>query len=169
MGRNNAAFALMLGFAFCIPLASAGNAFSAPSNPATASQPSAKKSKSAAKETKKTEKKSETKLTVYYFHGYARCASCRKIEQYTKEAAESFASGVYAGKAEFAAVNVEEKPNEHFVKDYQLVSKSVILQLEKDGKPGKWENLDRIWLELGNKDKFIAYVKAGMLKQLAAE
>ncbi|HOX23154.1 MAG TPA: nitrophenyl compound nitroreductase subunit ArsF family protein [Elusimicrobiales bacterium] len=115
------------------------------------------------------EKKTGAKLTVYYFHGYARCPSCRKIEQYTREAAESFVSGAYAGRVVFSALNVEEGGNEHFIKDYQLVSKAVILQREKDGKPGAWENLDRIWLELGDKDKFIAYVKEHIVKQLEAK
>ena len=115
---------------------------------------------------KENEKKQETKLTVYYFHGYARCISCRKIEQYTKEAAESFASGAYAGRVVFFAVNVEESINAHFIQDYQLAAKAVVLQSEKSGKPGAWENLDRIWLELGNKGKFIAYVKEHIIKQL---
>lgn len=133
----------------------------------TATATTKKSAKKPAKEA--TEKKAETKLTVYYFHGYARCASCRKIEQYTKEATESFASGEYAGRVSFKAINVEEKPNTHFVSEYQLVSKAVVLQPEKNGQPGKWENLDRIWLELGDKDKFIAYIKAAITKQLEAK
>lgn len=164
-------FVLAFGFAACLLMLDDGeHAFAAQvakeSKPASA----AAVKKTAKKPAKKgAEKKSETKLTVYYFHGYARCASCRKIEQYTKEAAESFASGAYAGKVAFTAVNVEEKPNEHFVKDYQLVSKAVVLQRVKDGQPGKWENLDRIWLELGDKDKFVAYIKGNIIKQLEAK
>jgi len=140
---------------------------------ATAAGLSAKPAKTGTNKTagkpvkKEPARKSETKLAVYYFHGFARCASCRKIEQYTKEAVEkNFSGGGYAGKVAFMPVNVEEKPNEHFVKDYQLVSKSVILQPEKDGKPGKWKNLDRIWLELGDKDKFVAYIKSGVIEAL---
>lgn len=172
MGNNNAAFALILVFAIYMPAMSAENAFAAQTNTATATQPaSAKnsKSKSIAKKAEKTEQKSETKLMVYYFHGYARCSSCRKIEQYAKEAAESLALGAYAGRVAFSAVNVEEGANEHYVKDYRLVSKAVILQPEKDGKPGAWENLDRIWLELGDKNKFTAYIKEHIIKQLEAK
>jgi len=117
---------------------------------------------------KTAEKKTvNVRLTVYYFHGYARCSSCHKIEQYAKEAVErNFSAGVYAGKVAFVPVNIEEKPNQHFVNDYRLVSKSVILQLEKGGKPGRWENLDRIWLNLGDKDKFLTYIKDSVSKML---
>jgi len=166
---------IVLGFGFVVCLLMVDNddnhAFAAQDTKAVTSQVKPAAAKKTVKKTdkKEKEKKSETKLTVYYFHGYARCASCRKIEQYTKEAAETFNSGQYAGRVAFVALNVEESPNEHFVKDYQLVSKTVILQPEKDGKPGKWENLDRIWLELGDKDKFIAYIKAGIIKQLEAK
>ena len=147
-----------------------GHAFAAPVAKKSKPAPAAAAKKPAPKPAEKeTEKKAGSKLTVYYFHGYARCASCRKIEQYTKEAAESFAAGQYAGRVAFAALNVEEKANEHFVKDYQLVSKTVVLQPEKDGKPGAWENLDRIWFELGSKDKFLVYVKEHIVKQLEAK
>ncbi|MFA6582716.1 MAG: nitrophenyl compound nitroreductase subunit ArsF family protein, partial [Elusimicrobiaceae bacterium] len=94
----------------------------------------------------------------------------RKLEQYTKEAVEqNFSTGAYAGKVVFAALDVDEKANEHFVDDYQLVAKAVILQPEKNGVAGKWENMDQIWLLLGDKEKFKDYVKNGVLKQLEAK
>lgn len=118
--------------------------------------------KSAAKDVK-----AATTMKVYYFHGSVRCVTCRKIEQYTKEAVEqSFSSGTYAGKVLFIPVNVEENANEHFVEQYKLVAKSVILQPEQGGKPGQWENLDRIWVYSGDRDKFLAYVKGSVLKLL---
>jgi len=56
-------------------------------------------------------------------------------------------------------VNVEEKGNEHFVNDYRLYSKSLILSLVKDGKEIKSDNLAKVWEFLGNRDKFYEYVK----------
>lgn len=48
--------------------------------------------------------------------------------------------------------------NEHFVNDYQLYTKSLILSLVKDGKEVKSKNLDKIWQLARNKQKFIDYV-----------
>jgi len=119
---------------------------------------------------KTAEKKSQAKVIVYSFYGNSRCSTCREIEQYTKETVEqNFSSGTYAGRVAFISVNFEENSNKHFVKDYQLVSASVILQSEKDGKPGKWENLDQVWTTVDNKAKFVAYVKSSIIKALGGK
>ena len=101
------------------------------------------------------------KVIAYYFHGSFRCPTCHKLEQYSKEAIETnFKDALASGKLEYKVVNVEEKGSEHYAKDYQLYTKSLILSLVKDGKEIKWKNLDKIWEYVGNKQRFIGYVKA---------
>ena len=103
------------------------------------------------------------KVYAYYFHGTFRCPTCHNLEQYSKETIEiNFKDAISSGKLEFKVVNVEDKGNEHYAKDYQLYTKSLILSLVKDGKETKWKNLDKIWEYVGNKQKFIDYVKAGV-------
>lgn len=106
---------------------------------------------------------SKSKVIAYYFHGDFRCYSCTLIERYSKEAVESnFMDAVSAGKLEFKAVNVEARGNEHYVNDYKLYTKSLILSLVKDGKEIKSKNLSKIWEYVGNKQRFIDYVKSGV-------
>ena len=100
------------------------------------------------------------KVYAYYFHGSMRCATCYKLEQYSKEAIESnFKSELASGKVEFKVINIEEKGNVHFINDYQLYTKALVLSLIKDGKEVKSKNLNKIWELVGNKDKFIEYIK----------
>ena len=100
------------------------------------------------------------RVVAYYFHGSFRCPTCRKLEQYSKEAIETnFQDAIRSGKLEYKVVNVEDKGNEHYTQDYQLYTKSLILSLVKDGKVTNWVNLDKIWEYVGNKEKFIDYVK----------
>jgi hypothetical protein len=108
---------------------------------------------------KKTEGKvEEPKIIVYYFHGNARCYSCHKIEKYTREAVEEgFKSDKNGLQVVFKLVNIEEKENNHFIKDYKLSTKSVIVQ--SMDKNTSWKNLDKIWLLTGNKEKFIKYIR----------
>jgi len=81
------------------------------------------------------------------------------MEKYSREAIETnFKDKLSLGKIEFKSVNVEDRGNEHFVNDYQLYTKSLILSLVKDGKEVKSKNLDKIWQLAGNKQKFIDYV-----------
>jgi len=102
-------------------------------------------------------------VVVYYLHGTFRCSTCYKLEQYSKEAVETnFKDALASGKLEFKVINVEDKGNEHYTKDYQLYTKSLILSLIKDGKETKWINLNKIWEYVGNKERFIDYVKSGV-------
>jgi len=108
------------------------------------------------------DKPSTGKVYIYYFHGSMRCSTCYKLEQYSKEAiGTNFKGALASGKLEFKVINVEDKGNEHYTKDYQLYTKSLILSLIKDGKETKWINLDKIWEYVGNKERFINYVKSG--------
>ena len=109
------------------------------------------------------EDKTAAKVIAYYFHGTFRCPTCHKLEQYSKEAIETnFKDALASGNLEFKVVNVEDRGNEHYTSDYQLYTKSLILSLVKDGKEIKWKNMDKIWEYVGNKERFIDYVKSGV-------
>jgi hypothetical protein len=99
-------------------------------------------------------------VIAYYFHTTFRCPSCRKIEQYTGEALkENFAKEMESGELVYKVVNTDDAGNEHFMRDYQLYTKSVVLSLVKDGKEVKFKNLEKVWRLLGNKDEFCRYIK----------
>lgn len=82
------------------------------------------------------------------------------MEQFSKEAIEdNFKNELVSGKLVFKAVNIDKKENRHFVDDYQLYTKSLVLSLVKEGKEVKSKNLAKIWEYAGNKEKFFEYVK----------
>jgi hypothetical protein len=102
----------------------------------------------------------DSKLIAYYFHGTFRCTTCRTIEQYSHDAIQTyFAKELGNGRLEFRPVNVEEPENKHFIQDYQLVTRSLVLSLVSDGKEMKWKNLPDVWKLVRDKDKFFQYVK----------
>jgi hypothetical protein len=102
---------------------------------------------------------STAKVIVYYFHGTFRCPTCYNMEKYSKEAIETnFKDALSSGTLEFKVVNVEEKGNEHYANDYKLYTKSLILSLLKDGKEIRHKNLEKIWENAHNRQKFIEYV-----------
>ncbi len=108
------------------------------------------------------------KVIAYYFHGNLRCASCRKIEAYSREAIETgFADKLKSGLLDWRPINTDESENEHFVEDYQLYTKSLVIVDMKDGKQVAWKNLDKIWQLLNNKDYFIEYVQFEINQYLA--
>ncbi|MCK4994989.1 MAG: hypothetical protein KAS13_08110 [Candidatus Omnitrophica bacterium] len=113
---------------------------------------------------------SNDKVIAYYFYGKVRCYTCNMMEKLTKEAIENnFKNALVSGKLEFKAVNIEERGNEHFVNDYKLYTRSVILSLVKGNKEIKSKNLEKIWKLSRNKQKFIDYVSEeinNLLKEL---
>ena len=103
--------------------------------------------------------KPANRVVAYYFHGNFRCPTCHAMEQYSKEAIENnFKDALSSGKLEFKVVNTDERGNEHFIQDYQLYTKSLVLSLVKDGKEAKSKNLTKIWDRVRNKQSFIDYV-----------
>jgi hypothetical protein len=100
-------------------------------------------------------------VSAYYFHGNFRCPTCRKLEQYSKEAIENgFKDALVSGKIQFQSINTDEKANQHFLNDYQLYTKSLVLSLAKDGKEIKYKNLTKIWELVRNKQQFYDYVNS---------
>jgi len=112
----------------------------------------------------------DSKVVVYYFHGTARCPTCRKFESYSSEAVrEGFPKELSDGRLEWRMVNVEESGNEHFVSDYQLYSKSIVIVKKQDGKQTEWKNLKRIWELVRDKRVFMRYIQDGVGGYMGAD
>ncbi len=107
-------------------------------------------------------------LTVYYFHGHVRCTNCINFEHFTDELLKrDFAKDLESGRIQWKVVNVDLPENSHFVDDYKLYTKSLVLVPHKSGKPGgDYKNLTKIWQYAGDKAKFQAYVKEEIAKAL---
>ena len=103
---------------------------------------------------------SEPYLNAYYFRSNFRCSSCYKIEEYTKEAMEIyFQDKLESGEIVYKVINIDEEENAHFVDDYQLYTKSVVLSKLKDGKEVEYKNLQKVWDYLNDQEKFHSYIK----------
>ncbi len=98
-------------------------------------------------------------FTVYYFHSSVRCATCKKLESYTEDAVrENFKKELASGKLIFKAINTDEDVNNHYISDYNLFTKSVIVSKTRNNKEENWKNLDKIWEQVRNKEKYYRYV-----------
>jgi len=99
-------------------------------------------------------------IVAFYFHGNMRCKTCRKIEAYSDEAiTKGFSDELASGQFEWRVVNTDISENEHFVTDFELVTKSVVLAEYRDGKVLRFNNLSKVWKLVRDKDDFITYVR----------
>jgi len=100
------------------------------------------------------------KIIAYYFHTTHRCATCLKIENSSKAAIEKyFKKEMEEGKISFVSINIEEENNRHYIQDYKLYTKSLILSIVQGEKEVKWKNLDKVWLKIRNEEEFNNYIK----------
>lgn len=99
-------------------------------------------------------------VIAYYFHSTLRCTTCFTMEQFTKEAVTAgFPDELENGQLVLKIVNIDDEGNEHFVKDYQLQTKSVVIVDMKDGAQLRWKNLENIWNLVDDKKAFIQYIQ----------
>ena len=99
-------------------------------------------------------------VVVTYFRATARCTSCLKIEDLTNATMTSrFAGPIAEKRVVWRVLNLDEPEYNHFVKDYGLFTKSVVVSEVKNGREVRWKNLDQIWQLLGDPAAFQGYVE----------
>ncbi len=108
-------------------------------------------------------------VVVTYFTTDVRCPNCRKIEALSRESVSTrFPEEFKSGRVVFRVVNTDRPENKHFLDDYKLVSKTVIVSQRKDGKEQDWVNLQDVWLKLDEPAAFDAYVGDTVKRYLGA-
>ena len=73
--------------------------------------------------------------------------------------ASGFQKALEDGRLEFKIVNYEEPDNSHYIEDYKLYTKSIVLVEMHENEQVRWKNLDKIWRLVGSKEEFIDYVQ----------
>lgn len=102
-------------------------------------------------------------VTVINFHGKQRCRTCIGIGNLARKTLDDeFAAEEKAGKVRWEQINYDEPANAHFVKEYELVSSTVLVTFWKEGKEVKWNRLDAVWDHVGDEPVFRAYVAEGV-------
>jgi len=100
----------------------------------------------------------KNEYVVYYFHNNVRCSTCHKIENYTRDVFEKNFKDKYI----FKIINIDDDENKHFINDYALYTKSVVLVKNKDDKEVSFINLPKVWDNIRNEDNFKNYLKTQM-------
>ena len=99
-------------------------------------------------------------VLVSYLYRGVRCASCVRLEKFTREAVEErFADDMARGRVVFRVVNAGRKENKHFTQTYKIYTQAVIVSDVVNGKEVRWKNLQNVWRLLYNEKAFKAYVQ----------
>jgi len=108
-----------------------------------------------------------SEVVLYYFHGTHRCKTCRSMEAFAQEALETkFKKQLETGALQWKVLNMEEPENEHFAKDFELVSSSLVLVEMSGGDVVRHEVLQEAWKLVRDEPSFIEYVQESVHKYL---
>ena len=109
----------------------------------------------------------DNQIVVYYFHGARRCKTCRTIEAYAEQVVKSrFAKELGSGALVWQVVDYDEPENEHFIKDFGLVSASLVVVEMSKGEPVRLEVLQKAWSLVRDKSGFDQYVRQSIFAYL---
>jgi hypothetical protein len=107
-----------------------------------------------------TQKNQKHQVIAYYFHSTFRCTTCLAMEELTKEAIlTGFPEELKSGRLVLKVINFDEEQNNHFIKDYDLSTKSVVIVDMKGGAQIRWKNLVKIWDLMDSKEAFLKYIQ----------
>ncbi|MGZ0654709.1 nitrophenyl compound nitroreductase subunit ArsF family protein [Coraliomargarita sp. W4R53] len=109
------------------------------------------------------------RVTVTYFTSDVRCVSCKKIEALTRETLqERFADAMTSGALVFETHNIDRPENQHFVEDYQLSFKTVVIAKASATQDTiRWQRMDDVWSYLNQPETFKDYLDAGIREILS--
>ena len=98
-------------------------------------------------------------VVVYYFHGRYRCATCDRIERFSRRAVqENFGREIASGHVAWRTVDTDVTSNAHFTKEYLLTTRTVVVVRTRAGAKPVWKKLDRVWDLVGDEAAFKRYV-----------
>lgn len=100
-------------------------------------------------------------VVMTYFLIGTRCVSCKKIEALARETAEQdFAAELASNKLVFRVIDTGEPANRHYLSDYKLTSKTVVISRRIDGKETAWKDMEKVWDHLDDPEAYHAYLGA---------
>lgn len=99
-------------------------------------------------------------LIVVNFHGATRCNGCIEIGKVAQTVIETdFTDALRSGRLKWSVINFEEPTSRHFIKDYGIVSSTVVLVRREHGKDIEFRRLDAVWDHLFDNPAMKAYLR----------
>jgi hypothetical protein len=98
-------------------------------------------------------------VVMRYFLLGKRCKTCRIIENFTRITAEQdFTEELAANRLVFQVIDTDEPANRHYLKDYQLTTKAVVISRRSDGRETVWKDMEDVWDLVDDETAFRAYL-----------
>ena len=109
------------------------------------------------------------RVEVIHFHGEYQCYSCLTVGAYAEETVKTyFSKELEEGKISFARVNVELPENQTLVAKYGVTGSSLWIGVYDKTGFHKEENAN-VWYKIGDKQKYLDYLRRVLSEKLAGD
>ncbi len=106
-------------------------------------------------------------VVVTYFTTDVRCESCQTIEALSRSAVEEgFPTEVASGAVLFRVINTDRAENEHYIDEYEITNKTVIVSQQEKGAETGWTDRQDVWVLLDEPAAFADYVREPIAQYL---
>lgn len=113
--------------------------------------------------------RANAKVVVYYLSEGKDCSTCERIEAYTQETLEThFADALASGELVWLQLDMDEPEHQHFVTDFKLYTKSIVLVELDSGVQVRFSNLEKVWDHVYDKPAFVEYMRENVADYLGA-
>jgi len=111
-----------------------------------------------------------TEVRAIYFHGNVRCSTCLMFEDWAHTAVERFPEALAKGRLKWQLINFDKPENKHFINDYGLADKALVMVRLEHGKQVRWKNVEEFWDYGDNqKQEFVDFVQTLIADDLKPE
>lgn len=108
-------------------------------------------------------------VVMTYFLIGTRCVSCKKIEALARATAErDFAAELSSKQLIFRVIDTGEPANRHYMDDYKLTSKTVVISRRESGRETAWKDMEKVWDLLDDPPAYHAYLGAQIREYLGS-
>ena len=100
---------------------------------------------------------------VYFFYNDIYCTTCEKLENYALQAIQvHYADELKLGLLQWRTLDMTAPENKHYVVDFGLYSKSIVLLAFNDGELTRFKNLEDIWDRIDNQEDYAQYIRTSL-------
>ncbi len=102
----------------------------------------------------------EPEIAVYFFYNDIRCDVCLRLEAYAVEALKiHFMDELESGAIQWRMLSMDNPENEHYLTEYELYSKSIVLVRFENGEEVRAKNLEDIWDLVYDRPDYVEYIR----------
>ena len=102
-------------------------------------------------------------FAVYFFYNDIYCSTCEKLENYALSTIQAdYAGELSSGMLQWRTLDMRTSENKHYIEEFSLYSKSIVLVAFENQTITRFKNLEGIWDKVGEEMEYRSYIRENL-------